>query len=196
MPRFFHDKNSKCTRAVFAGRLSQPSGSLLSGAPGAFRGFHPAAGFPAVLPQRIRKRKPPPYIPLRKSVPPQRAAPPAAIPRGTAPDTASAPRLLPPEKAKAPPEPRENVKAPANRTARAVPGRGTVPAALDKEAARARAGKRSRTGPGSRITPLRQKTAWSLPGTKRSRGESSKNACLSLKRRKRTWRQYTLFRLY
>ena len=37
----------------------------------------------------------------------------------------------------APPEPRENVKAPANRTARAVPGRGTVPAALDKEAARA-----------------------------------------------------------
>ena len=45
--------------------------------------------------------------------------------------------LLPPEKAKAPPEPRENVKAPANRTARAVPGRGTVPAALDKEAARA-----------------------------------------------------------
>ena len=57
--------------------------------------------------------------------------------RGTAPDTASAPRLLPPEKAKAPPEPRENVKAPANRTARAVPGRGTVPAALDKEAARA-----------------------------------------------------------
>ena len=104
---------------------------------GAFRGFHPAAGFPAVLPQWIRKRKPPPYIPLRKSVPPQRAAPTAAIPRGTAPDTASAPRLLPPEKAKAPPEPRENVKAPANRTARAVPGRGTVPAALDKEAARA-----------------------------------------------------------
>lgn len=137
MPRFFHDKNSKCTRAVFAGRLSQPSGSLLSGASGAFRGFHPAAGFPAVLPQWIRKRKPPPYIPLRKSVPPQRAALTAAIPRGTAPDTASAPRLLPPEKAKAPPEPRENVKAPANRTARAVPGRGTVPAALDKEAARA-----------------------------------------------------------
>ena len=103
MPRFFHDKNSKCTRAVFAGRLSQPSGSLLSGASGAFRGFHPAAGFPAVLPQWIRKRKPPPYIPLRKSVPPQRAAPTAAIPRGTAPDTASAPSILPPEKAKAPP---------------------------------------------------------------------------------------------
>ena len=82
-------------------------GSLLSGASGAFHGFHPAAGLTAVLPQRIRKRKPPPYIPLRKSVPPQRAAPPAAIPRGTAPDTASAPRLLPPEKAKAPPEPRE-----------------------------------------------------------------------------------------
>jgi len=83
------------------------------------------------------KTEAPPYIPLRKSVPPQRAAPTAAIPRGTAPDTASAPRLLPPEKAKAPPEPRENVKAPANKTARAVPGRGTVPAALDKEAARA-----------------------------------------------------------
>ena len=79
---------------------------------------------------------------------------------------------------------------------RGVPGRGTVPAALDKEAARARAGKRSRTGPGSRITPLRQKTAWSLPGTKRSRGNPAKNACLSLKRRKRTWRQCTLFRLY
>ena len=112
----------------------------------------------AVLPQRIRKRKPPPYIPLRKSVPPQRAAPTAAILRGTAPDTASAPRLLPPEKAKAPPEPRENVKAPANRTARAVPGRGKRRRQPWTRRPRGRrAGKRSRTGPGSRITPLWQK---------------------------------------
>lgn len=67
-------------------------------------------------------------------------------------------------------------------------------------------GQGSRAGAGREEEPDRagqpdntaqaKKTVWSLPGTKRSRGNPAKNACLSLKRRKRTWRQCTLFRLY
>ena len=124
------------------------------------------------------KTEAPPYIPLRKSVPPQRAAPTAAIPRGTAPDTASAPRLLPPEKAKAPPEPRENVKAPANKTARAVPGRGTVPAALDKEAARAPGREEEPDRAGQPDNTAHAKNGLVPAGYQAVPGESSKK-CLS-----------------
>ena len=93
-------------------------------------------------------------------------------------------RDLPPAKADQEPVPKASVrkaeaKASVKEAARA-PGREEEPD---------RAGQPDNTA-------LAKKMARSLPGTKRSRGNPAKNACLSLKRRKRTWRQYALFRLY
>ena len=75
-------------------------------------------------------------------------------------------------------EPRENVKAPANRTARAVPGRGTVPAALDKEAARARGREEEPDRAGQPDNTAQAKNGLVPAGDQAVPGESSKK-CLS-----------------
>jgi hypothetical protein len=178
MPRFFHDKNSKCTRAVFAGRLSQPSGSLLSGALGPFAvstlppafllfyhsGFENGSPRPIFrfgnlfrlreLPQRRQSPEGRRRIPLRR--------------RGFSLRKRPRRRRNPGRMSK---------RLRTERRGRFQAGERCRQPWTRKPHGR-RAGKRNRTGPGSRITPLRQKTAWSLPGTKRSRGESSKK-CLS-----------------
>lgn len=178
MPRFFHDKNSKCTRAVFAGRLSQPSGSLLSGASGAFHGFHPAAGLPAVLPQRIRKRKPRPIfrfgnlfrlreLPQRRQSPEGRRRIPLRR-RGFSLRKRPRRRRNPGRMSK---------RLRTKRRGRFQAGERCRQPWTRKPRGR-RAGKRSRTGPGSRITPLRQKNGLVPAGDQAVPGESSKK-CLS-----------------